>query len=35
MLGISFAGIKLEWSEDFEKFLMKRKKCRNVEDAGS
>jgi hypothetical protein len=26
MLGISFAGIKLEWSSDFEHFLMERKK---------
>lgn len=28
MLGISFAGIKLEWSEDFEHFLAERKKRR-------
>ncbi|RLE63480.1 MAG: integrase [Thermoprotei archaeon] len=32
MLGISFAGIKLEWSEDFEHFLMERKKRRKVKD---
>jgi len=32
MLGISFAGIKFEWSEDFEKFLMERKKRRKVKD---
>jgi intergrase/recombinase len=32
MLGISFAGIKLEWSEDFEHFLVERKKRRKVRD---
>ncbi|MEM4976916.1 MAG: integrase, partial [Desulfurococcaceae archaeon] len=32
MLGISFTGIKLEWSEDFEKFLVERKKRRKVKD---
>jgi len=32
MLGISFVGIKFEWSEDFEKFLMERKKRRKVKD---
>ncbi|MEM0006140.1 MAG: integrase [Ignisphaera sp.] len=32
MLGISFAGIKLEWSEDFENFLVERKKRRKVRD---
>jgi len=32
MLGISFAGIRFEWSEDFEKFLMERKKRRKVKD---
>ena len=32
MLGISFAGIKLEWSENFEYFLMERKKRRKVKD---
>ena len=32
MLGISFAGIKLKWSEDFEYFLMERKKRRKVRD---
>jgi len=32
MLGISFTGIKLEWSEDFERFLMERKKRRKVKD---
>jgi len=33
MLGISFAGIKFEWSENFDKFLMERKKRRKVKDA--
>jgi len=32
MLGISFTGIKLEWCEDFENFLMERKKRRKVKD---
>ncbi|MEM0310631.1 MAG: integrase [Ignisphaera sp.] len=32
MLGVSFAGIKLEWSEDFENFLSERKKRRKVRD---
>jgi len=32
MLGISFAGIKFEWSGDFEYFLMERKKRRKVKD---
>ncbi|MEM2288179.1 MAG: integrase [Sulfolobales archaeon] len=32
MLGISFTGIKLEWSEDFENFLVERKKRRKVKD---
>mgnify|MGYP000312399635 FL=1 len=32
MLGISFAGIKFEWSKDFEYFLMERKKRRKVKD---
>ena len=32
MLGISFVGIKLEWSENFEYFLMERKKRRKVKD---
>jgi len=32
ILGISFAGIKLVWSEDFEHFLMERKKRRKVKD---
>ncbi|MEM1528258.1 MAG: integrase [Sulfolobales archaeon] len=32
MLGISFTGIKLEWSEDFENFLVERKKRRKVRD---
>ncbi|PUA33335.1 MAG: integrase [Zestosphaera tikiterensis] len=32
MLGISLAGVKLEWSEDFEHFLMERKKRRKVKD---
>ena len=32
MLGISFAGIRMEWSEDFEKFLVGRKKRRKVRD---
>jgi intergrase/recombinase len=29
-LGISFAGVKLRWSEDFEQFLVERKKRRKV-----
>jgi len=33
MLGVSFAGIRFEWSEDFEKFLAERKKRRKVKDA--
>ncbi|MEM4665648.1 MAG: integrase [Sulfolobales archaeon] len=32
MHGVSFAGIKLEWSEDFENFLSERKKRRKVRD---
>jgi len=32
MLGISFAGIKFEWSEDFERFLVERKKRRKIKD---
>lgn len=28
MLGVSLAGIKLEWSADFENFLVERKKRR-------
>jgi len=32
MLGISFAGIRLTWTEDFEHFLMERKKRRKVKD---
>jgi len=32
MLGISLVGVKLEWSEDFEHFLMERKKRRRVRD---
>ncbi|MEM1842696.1 MAG: integrase [Ignisphaera sp.] len=32
MLGISFTGIRLEWSEDFENFLVERKKRRKVRD---
>ena len=32
MLGISFAGIRLVWTEDFEYFLMERKKRRKVKD---
>ncbi|MEM4846850.1 MAG: integrase [Thermosphaera sp.] len=32
LLGITFAGIKLEWSEDFENFLSERKKRRKVRD---
>ena len=32
MIGISFAGIKLEWTEDFERFLKECKKCRKVKD---
>ncbi|MEM4831882.1 MAG: hypothetical protein QW740_05585 [Sulfolobales archaeon] len=32
MLEISFTGIKLEWSEDFENFLSERKKHRKVRD---
>jgi intergrase/recombinase len=30
VLGISFAGIKLHWAEDFEQFLVERKKRRKV-----
>jgi len=33
MLGVSFAGIKFEWSEDFERFLVERKKRKKVKDA--
>ncbi len=33
MLGISFAGIRLEWSNDFEYFLIERKKRRKVKDS--
>jgi len=33
MLGVSFAGIRFEWSEDFERFLMERKKRRKVKNA--
>ncbi len=32
MLGVSFAGIRLQWSEDFERFLAERKKRRKVRD---
>ena len=32
MLGVSFAGVKLEWSSDFESFLAERKKRRKVRD---
>jgi len=32
MLGISFAGIVLRWSDDFEQFMMERKKRRKVRD---
>ena len=32
MLGISFAGIVLKWSDDFEQFMMERKKRRKVRD---
>jgi len=32
MLGVSFAGIVLKWDEDFENFLMERKKRRRVRD---
>ncbi|MEM4971023.1 MAG: integrase [Sulfolobales archaeon] len=32
MLGISFAGVELKWSEDFERFLTERKKRRTVRD---
>jgi len=32
MLGISLAGIKLEWSEDFEQFITECKKRRKVKD---
>ena len=32
MLGISFAGIVLKWSDDFEQFMMERKKRRKVKD---
>ena len=32
MLGVSFAGVKLEWSDDFESFLAERKKRRRVRD---
>ena len=32
MLGISFVGIVLRWSDDFEYFLMERKKRRKVRD---
>jgi len=32
MLGISLTGIKFEWCEDFENFLMERKKRRKVKD---
>jgi len=32
MLGISLAGVKLERSDDFERFLMERKKRRRVKD---
>jgi len=33
MLGVSFAGIRFEWSEDFERFLAERKKRRKIKDA--
>jgi len=33
MLGVSFAGIRFVWSEDFERFLMESKKRRKVKDA--
>jgi len=32
MLGVSFAGIKFEWSEDFERFLVERKKRKKIKD---
>ena len=32
MLGVSFAGVRLEWSDDFEHFLAERKKRRKVRD---
>jgi len=32
MLGISFAGIVLRWTDDFERFLVERKKRRKVKD---
>jgi len=32
MLGISLAGIKLEWGDEFEQFLIERKKRRKVMD---
>ena len=32
MLGISFAGIVLHWTDDFEQFLAERKKRRKVKD---
>ena len=32
MLGISFAGVKLVWSSDFESFLAERKKRRAIKD---
>ncbi len=32
MLGISFTGIKMKWTSDFEYFLMERKKRRKVKD---
>jgi AcrR family transcriptional regulator len=32
MLGISYAGVKLEWSEDFKNFLMERKKRTKIRD---
>jgi len=32
MLGVSFAGIRFEWSEDFERFLVERKKRKKIKD---
>jgi len=32
ILGISFAGIRFEWSEDFERFLVERKRRKKVRD---
>jgi len=35
MLGISFAGIRLEWTWDFESFLMERKRRKKVRSPGT